>query len=98
MIWGTVDNTTGRGDNIGAVIRTQISLTLEQMRRLRAEARRRRVPIAVVVRDAVDQMVPADPDDHGARVARALTAVGRFDSGTGDVAARHDDIAGEAPW
>ena len=80
------------------MIRTQISLTPEQMRRLRAEARRRRVPIAVVVRDAVDQMVPADPDEHGGRLARALTAVGRFDSGTGDVAAGHDDIAGEAPW
>jgi hypothetical protein len=81
-----------------AVIRTQISLTEDQMRRLRAEARRRQVPIAAVVRDAVDLVVPADPGDRAARFRRALAAAGRFHSGTGDVAARHDDIAGEGEW
>jgi len=80
------------------VIRTQISLTGEQMERLRAEARRRRVPIAEVVRDAVDQYVPVDPGEHATRFRRALAAVGRFDSGTGDVSARHDEIAGDARW
>ncbi len=78
--------------------RTQISLTSDQMRRLRAEARRRRVPIAAVVRDAVDRVVPIDPGDRRARFERALTAVGRFDSGAGDVAARHDEIAGDTDW
>jgi hypothetical protein len=78
--------------------RTQISLTTEQMRRLRAEAKRRRVPIAEVVRDAVDRIVPADPGDRRARFERALAAVGRFDSGTGDVSSRHDEIAGETRW
>ena len=81
-----------------SVIRTQISLTEDQMRRLRAEARRRRVPIAAVVRDAVDRMVPLDPDDRAARFQRALAAVGRLHSGTGDLSARHDDIAGEGQW
>ena len=80
------------------MIRTQISLTDDQMRRLRAEARRRRIPIAAVVREAVDLMVPADVDDVRATRARALAAIGRFDSGTGDVAARHDELAGDAPW
>lgn len=83
---------------MSAVIRTQISLTEDQMRRLRAEAHRRRVPIAAVVRDAVDRMVPFDPGDRAARFRRALTAVGRFDSGTGDLSARHDEIAGEGEW
>ncbi len=78
--------------------RTQISLTSDQMRRLRAEARRRRVPIAEVVRDAVDRVVPLDPGDRRARFDRALAAVGRFDSGAGDVAARHDEIAGDTDW
>lgn len=78
--------------------RTQISLTSDQMRRLRAEAKRRRVPIAKVVRDAVDQIVPADPGDRRARFEQALRAVGRFDSGVGDVSSRHDEIAGEARW
>lgn len=78
--------------------RTQISLTADQMRRLRAEAKRRRVPIAAVVRDAVDRVVPADPGDRRARFERALDAVGRFDSGVGDVSSRHDEISGEARW
>jgi len=76
----------------------QISLTQEQMRRLRAEARRRQVPIAVVVREAVDRPVPADPEGRRARWERALRAIGRFDSGTGDVVSDHDAIAGEARW
>lgn len=78
--------------------RTQISLTTDQMRRLRAEARRRRVPIAEVVRDAVDRVVPSDPGDRQARFKRAMGAVGRFDSGVGDVSSRHDEIAGDARW
>ncbi len=88
----------GQRDNVAAVIRTQISLTEDQMRRLRSEARRRRVPIAEVVRDAVDRVVPADPDGRRARIERLLAAAGRFHSGTGDVAARHDEIAGEGEW
>lgn len=80
------------------MIRTQISLTEAQMRRLRAEARRRRVPIAVIVREAVDRVVPSDPGERRARFGRALAAAGRFSSGTGDASARHDDIAGEGEW
>lgn len=80
------------------VIRTQISLTDEQMDRLRAEARRRRVPIAAIVREAVDRAVPADPGDRRRRFDRAVAAVGRFDSGSGDVSVRHDEIAGESRW
>lgn len=68
------------------------------MRRLRAEARRRGVPIAVVVRDAVDRVVPGGTMGRHEAFRRALAAAGRFDSGTGDVAARHDEIAGETGW
>ena len=80
------------------MIRTQISLTEEQMQRLRAEAQRRRVPIAEVVRDAVDRVVPADPGSRSALMDRLLAASGRFRSETGDIAARHDEIAGEGGW
>ena len=80
------------------MIRTQISLTEDQMRRLRAEARRRRVPIAAVVREAVDGLVPDDPGDRQAKFRRALAAAGRFHSGTGDLATKHDEIAGKADW
>lgn len=80
------------------MIRTQISLTEDQMRRLRRESRRRGVPIAQVVREAVDRVVPADPGGRHAKLERALTAVGRFRSGSGDAAARHDEVAGESRW
>jgi len=80
------------------MVRTQVSLTDEQMRRLRAEARRRRMPIAAIVREAVDRAVPADPGERLAQFERALSAVGRFDSGSGDVSAKHDEIAGESRW
>ncbi len=80
------------------MVRTQISLTDEQMRRLRIEARRRGVPIAAVVRDAVDRAVPGGPNSRHEAFARALAAAGRFNSGVGDVAARHDEIAGEINW
>lgn len=80
------------------MIRTQISLTEDQMRRLRRESVRRGVPIAEVVRDAVDRVVPEDPGGRRALLERALTAVGRFGSGSGDIAERHDAIAGESRW
>ena len=80
------------------MIRTQISLTEDQMGRLRGEAKRRGVPIAEVVRDAVDRVVPQDPGRRQAMLERALASVGRFGSGSGDVAERHDEIAGESRW
>ena len=80
------------------MIRTQISLTVEQMGRLRAEARRRRVPIAEVVRDAVDRVVPEDPDGRNVRFERFMAASGRFHSGSGDASVRHDEILGEGDW
>jgi hypothetical protein len=80
------------------VIRTQISLTEEQMRRLRAEARRRKVPIAEVVRDAVDQVVPPEGAARDSRFERFLAIAGSAHSGTGDVATRHDEILGEGDW
>ena len=68
------------------------------MRRLRSEARRRSVAIAEVVRDAIDRTVPEDPGDRRARRERLLSAAGRFHSGSGELARRHDEIAGEGDW
>lgn len=80
------------------VIRTQISLSEEQMRRLRVEARRRKLPIAALVREAVDTYIPADDDDRAAKFARAIAVAGTFRSDTGDIAVRHDEILGEGRW
>jgi len=58
------------------MIRTQISLTENQMRRLRLEARRRHVSLAAIVRDAVDQVVPAVEFLGELRIGRALLLLG----------------------
>jgi hypothetical protein len=80
------------------VIRTQISLTDDQMRRLRQEARRRHVSLATVVRDAVDKAVPDEGAQRRARVDELLAAAGSAASGTGTVARDHDAILGEGRW
>mgnify|MGYP006294779831 CR=1 FL=1 len=81
-----------------AMIRTQISLTEDQMRRLRAEAKRRRVPIAEVLRDAVDRLLPDISQVRQARFTRLMAAGGTCRSGTGDASTRHDEILGEGDW
>jgi hypothetical protein len=72
------------------MIRTQVSLTEEQMRRLRREARRRHVSLAAVIRDAVDQVVPDEDAQRRERVEALLAAAGSAASGTGFVAREHD--------
>ena len=74
------------------MIRTQVSLTEEQMRRLRREARRRHVSLAAIVRDAVDQVVPDEGDARSARVDALLEVAGSAASGSGDVARDHDEV------
>jgi len=77
------------------MIRTQISLTEEQARRLRVTASRRGVSMAAVIRDAIDRVVPSDAGEREERIQRALAMAGKFDSGLTDVSARHDDYLAE---
>ena len=81
-----------------AMIRTQVSLTDEQMQRLRTEARRRGVSIARIVREAVDSRVPDAEDAGRERRRRALAVAGAFRSQWGDLSRRHDDLLGDARW
>jgi len=78
------------------MIRTQISLTEDQMRRLRREARNRHVSLAAVIRDAVDRVVPDEDDQRRDRIDTLLAAAGSAASGTGLVARDHDaELAGD---
>ena len=79
------------------VIRTQISLTNEQMDRLKRAARQRRVSIAAIIRDAVDAAVPDDASDRTTRQRRAFALTGAYASGTTDTSERHDEILGDEP-
>ena len=80
------------------MIRTQISLTEEQMERLRREARRRHTSIAAVMSDALDRVVPDEDARRGARIDALLAAAGSAASGTGTVARDHDAILAEDRW
>jgi hypothetical protein len=77
------------------VIRTQVSLTEEQMRRLRREARRRRVSLAAIVREAIDRAVPNEDVARSDRVSALLGVAGAGASGTGTVAREHDTVLTE---
>ena len=78
---------------IQVMIRTQISLTRDQMRALRAEAKRRGMSIAGVIRKALDRELR--DDDWEERKRRALTVVARHaSSGNRDISERHDDYLG----
>lgn len=72
------------------MIRTQISLTEEQHRRLRSEADRRGLSMAAVIREAVDRLLRERQRNR----ARLAAAAGVADSGLGDLAERHDHYLG----
>jgi ferritin-like metal-binding protein YciE len=78
------------------MIRTQISLTDDQMRRLRRVARERGTSIAALIRDAVDRTVPDEAQDVLERQRRAFALAGAFASGHSDTAEGHDDVLTES--
>lgn len=70
------------------MVRTQVSLTEEQLSALRQRAYERGLSIAALLREAVDTMLEgAGRDDD---VARALAVVGRYRSAPDDVSEEHD--------
>jgi hypothetical protein len=54
--------------------RLQVLIDDERLRRLEAEAARRRVPVSVVVRDAIDAAYPVDATARRAAAAQILGA------------------------
>ncbi len=78
------------------MIRTQISLTGEQHRRLRRVARERGVSVAEVIRRAVDAQVPSEDDERQRRWERLMALAGAFRSGLPDIAERHDEYLPDA--
>ena len=71
-----------------AMHRTQVLLTREQLKKLQAEAKRRRVSLAQLIREAVDAYLRQREREELRR--RALAAVGRFSSGQSGISQDHD--------
>ncbi len=80
------------------MVRLLVQFTEAQARSLRAEARRRRRPVAALVRESVEAHV-LQPATRGTpapdKWERALLAVGGFRSGVGDLGENHDRYLGE---
>ena len=79
------------------MIRTQIQLTEEQARALKALAAARRVSVAELIRQSVDDLLRKTAGaDVAERRRRAIAAAGRFRSGQTDISTHHDDYLAEA--
>jgi hypothetical protein len=79
------------------MVRTQIQLTEEQAKKIKKIAASRGVPMAEVIRDAVEGAIRSGAGTVSEeRRKRALEIVGRFRSGKRDVSRKHDDYLTEA--
>jgi hypothetical protein len=80
------------------VVRTQIQLTEEESTTLKAEARRRGVSVAELIRQSVDRFLEEARRGAPQNVGRlaALGIIGRFHSDFTDISVRHDDYLDEA--
>lgn len=79
------------------MVRTQIQLSEKQAALLRKRAAEQGLSLAEVVRRSVDLYLRTNGTvDDEERRRRALKAAGRFSSGRGDLAERHDEYLTKA--
>jgi len=80
------------------VIRTQIQLTEQQARRLRARAREQGVSLAEMIRRCVEKGLAEEAPGRATLYDRAARVVGRFTDrrGARDLSSKHDRYLDEA--
>ena len=80
------------------MIRTQIQLTEQQARRLRAQARERGLSLAEIIRRYVEKGLTDESPDRAALYDRAASVIGRFHDHRGDrdLSSKHDRHLDEA--
>ena len=79
------------------MVRTQIQLPEQQVVVLKQLAALQHTSMAELIRRAVEMFtVSAETGNIKEQRQRALAAAGRFHSGSGNLAARHDDYLAEA--
>ena len=84
-------------DYIEGMIRTQIQLTEEQVRKLKRAAAEQGLSMAEVIRRCIDRGVADELPDREATWRRAVELIGAFEDrgGARDVSARHDAYLAE---
>jgi hypothetical protein len=78
------------------MVRTQIQLQEDQLRRVRELAHREGISISEVIRRAVERVLEEGERERRWQKERALSAVGRFASGLREVSREHDRYLEEA--
>lgn len=80
------------------MVRTQIQLTDQQARRLRAQARERGLSLAEIIRRYVEKGLSDEVSDRGVLYDRAARVIGRFRDRrrARDVSSKHDRYLDEA--
>jgi Arc/MetJ-type ribon-helix-helix transcriptional regulator len=79
------------------MIRTQIQLTEQQTRRLKALAQERGVSMAELIRQSIDTLLDSpEISDREERKRRALSIIGMFRSDVPDLSTNHDQYLAEA--
>lgn len=80
------------------MVRTQIQLTEQQARRLRARARERGLSLAEIIRRYVENGLSEESSDRAALYGRASRLVGRFRDrhSARDVSSKHDRYLDDA--
>lgn len=79
------------------MVRTQIQLTEEQAKQIKRIAASRGVPMAEVIRDAVEGTIRSSAIVISEeRRNRALEIVGKFKSGKKNISRKHDSYLAEA--
>lgn len=79
------------------MVRTQIQLTEEQAKKVKKIAASRGVPMAEVIRNAVEGVIRSGASSVSEeRRERALKIAGKFRSGKRDISRRHDAYLTEA--
>ena len=79
------------------MVRTQIQLSEDQVKAVKAVATARGVSVAEVIRCAIDTVIQSPSVLNATeKRKRALEVVGKFGSGKSDISVKHDDYLAEA--
>jgi len=72
------------------MVRTQIQLTEEEVEKLRELSAVRRVSVAALIRQAVDQFIVSGNPDRSTLYRQAGSVIGKYKADRSDISMNHD--------